>query len=185
MARQLYTLAMYDVGEFRSLGEQVFTTAKDRDMAVREIRKSYTVESSTKSRDGKWLKLTVRERRNPRPPRPSLVGSVADYFVPLGLMEQTAEGAAGDLGRISKVVRGRGLGGKSNPKPVIHVARIGRGNYHVVGMEIPNPCRGSNCSLPNPGMKFSSIGKIRQWAKGLFRGIKRSDQPKAVEVVIR
>ncbi len=148
-----------------------------RDGARRELKELDKALANAKKREAKKAKGN--------PSKPSLIGSVADYFVPLSLMEQTAEGAAGDLSRISKTVRGRGKSGKSNPKPVIHVARIGRGNYYVTGMEIPNPCRGSNCSLPNPGVKFSSIGKIRQWAKGLFRGVKRSDQPKAVEVVIR
>lgn len=65
--RQPYILAMYDVGEFRSLGEQHFTTARDRDMAIRELRKSYTIDSSSKSRDGRWVKLTIRAKRgNPR-----------------------------------------------------------------------------------------------------------------------
>jgi len=111
--------------------------------------------------------------------KPSLIGDITESFVPLDLMERTAEGAFSDVSRLSHTARGRKR--RNPPDAVVHVVRAGRGKYVVRGIEVAN-C-GSHCpALPNPNVIFKSLAKVKTWAKGLFKGDRHN---RKVELVLQ
>lgn len=111
--------------------------------------------------------------------KPSLIGDITESFVPLDLMERTAQGAFSDVSRLSHTARGRKR--RNPPDAVVHVVKAGRGKYVVRGIEVAN-C-GSHCpALPNPNVIFKSLAKVKTWAKGLFKGDRHN---RKVELVLQ